>query len=688
MTRNGNTEFDPANLFSELLDELLGQILQHEDAAQLIDWLTERLARRDMLAIFDIDGPDDTRALAQSLGRSLWNVTPLPGNGFRPRPLPEPRRNDACPCGSGRKFKRCCMRVPPPRIEPEMIWTVLLTRLPAMARRNAIRSGNAPVHSLIGLALEHEQAGAPKKALGLVEPLFEGALHGHDADYDYALNLVCNLYDELGYWKKKQALLERIVNEARRSPLRSGALQRLAAIRLDEGDASGAWKAFEAAQRDDPKSPSIGLLEVQLLVAEGRRERARERAQFWVKRLQRSGVTEEKQGILEFLKAVATDPGRAIAEVGFAVSGEAGRALGVWLDDVAERPLPAYLASLDEPGNAAGGSDQTARLRSQLRQQGIPEREIGRAVAQLSAELQRLQADAPEIADDSEESDEHPPASVVLEAPRQLVSLESEWQAVCPVDKPFSVHMVSGGGKDAWDTEDVWMAFLRKHREAFDSLDILDDLATIVEGHPMADVSGLRDTLQEPLLRRARAIVESAIGSSTIEDPKLPWRFAPNRPAIRSLVRLAYLELDRGNDASAVELAHRVLALNPDDNHGLRTLVINSLLRNANASAALALARRYPRDINPDIAFGEVLALYRLGRKGDALLAFEDAIRRFPKVPRYLTAARVRKPKIDAHGVQIGGDDQAWIYREEMRDVWEATPGMLDWLKKAASRHR
>ena len=34
-------------------------------------------------------------------------------------------------------------------------------------------------------------------------------------------------------------------------------------------------------------------------------------------------------------------------------------------------------------------------------------------------------------------------------------------------------------------------------------------------------------------------------------------------------------------------------------------------------------------------------------------------------------------------GVKYGGDDQAWYYREEMRDVWLQTPGVLEWLKNA-----
>jgi hypothetical protein len=39
-------------------------------------------------------------------------------------------------------------------------------------------------------------------------------------------------------------------------------------------------------------------------------------------------------------------------------------------------------------------------------------------------------------------------------------------------------------------------------------------------------------------------------------------------------------------------------------------------------------------------------------------------------------------------GVRIGGDDQAWLYREEMRDVWDATSDALEWLRKASKRRK
>jgi len=71
-----------------------------------------------------------------------------------------------------------------------------------------------------------------------------------------------------------------------------------------EGDSERAWDSFQTAQRDNPGSLSLSQLEVQLLIAEGKRALASERARYWVKRLQRQGWSND-EGPLEFLSAVA-----------------------------------------------------------------------------------------------------------------------------------------------------------------------------------------------------------------------------------------------------------------------------------------------------------------------------------------------------------------------------------------------
>ncbi len=601
------------DLFADIMDDAIAHILAHEDAEAFQNWF--------MQTVHEYSADPDIRPLASAMGRAIWNATPLPGNDFRPRILPSPGRNDPCPCNSGRKFKRCCGAGPPaPSLDQQMFWPYVVHRLSKSKRDAAIAEGKIPIDVLMGAAVESQEAGRPKTALKFLEPLFAGEIRRTDEDHDYALNLLCNLYDALGYSKKKSTLLKRVTEEVKRSPLRSGAWQRLATMSMDAGDPKTSWDYFKTAQRDDPGSTSIGILEIQLLMGEGKTTLASERARFWVKRLQREGWPGDSEPML-LLKAVARDAEMGMAQVGIDIAGGAGQRLLEWFGEVGRRDVPDY--------KVLGDANETEFF--------VP--------------------------------------------PETIAALEDPWHEIFPADKPFSVNMTNGDAS-VWDPdiEDAWMHFLESHPEAFDSIDILDDIAGAVVNHAQWNIPGVDEKLLAPVLDRAESIIEKALTHSS--DTKIVWMYPDNRPALRCLVHLIFLQQRRGNDDAANDLAQKVLSLNPNDNHGFRTTVINARLRRGDDAAALALAEQYPADLNPDISYGKVLALYRLERLEEASDALSDAIADLPKIPRFLSAKRIRKPKIDDFGVKLGGDDQAWQYREEMRDIWSATPGALDWLKR------
>ena len=656
----------------ELVTDSVGQILQHEDPGRFQRWFASEVAGRAALEDDLFVSEAESVSLATNFGRAIWNAMPLPGNGFRPRPLPAARRNDPCPCGSGRKFKRCCGSGPPaPALDSEILWPLVIGQLPKPALRQAIVSGKAPVEALIGVASECEEDGRPKTALSYLQPLFEGRILRCDETYGYALDNLCDLYDTLGYSKKKLHVLHHVTGAAQRSPLRSGAWERLAAISIDQGNIDVAWEQFRLAQRDAPDSMSLGLLEVQLLMAERKSAQASQRAGYWVKRMQRDGWSSD-EGPVAFLSAVARDPERAMGEVALRIGRGAGQRLLVWLDSVAERAVPDYAVTRDPPGMVADDDDTESALRERLSELGVPESDVAGAIDDLGPP-----EDWPDGEPDHDETS-------FLTPPAAFLELERAWHEVFPMAKPFSIGMFTDGDDTVWNTasEDSWMQFLESHPEAFDSLDILDDLANAVPAHEQSGLPGVDELLLEPILRRARSIIERALAD--MHDVHLAWVFNDNRPALRCLVNLLFFEERQGNQRIAMELANRLLSLNPNDNHGFRTMVMNDRLRCQENEDAIRLAADYPSDLNPDISYGRALAMFRLGRRDEAALAIRKAIDDLPKVAQFLLAKRVRRPKMEALGVQLGGDDQAWLYRKEMRDVWKSTRGALEWLGGAS----
>jgi hypothetical protein len=124
--------------------------------------------------------------------------------------------------------------------------------------------------------------------------------------------------------------------------------------------------------------------------------------------------------------------------------------------------------------------------------------------------------------------------------------------------------------------------------------------------------------------------------------------------------------------------------LNPSDNHGVRAELMNYYLRRHENDKALDLAERFPDDVLAELAYGEVLALYRIGAQSQARHALHRALMRLPRIPRFLMRKRV--PQLRDQDLQgpLSADDEALLYRENMLDVWKAEPGLLDWLKRTA----
>jgi hypothetical protein len=159
------------------------------------------------------------------------------------------------------------------------------------------------------------------------------------------------------------------------------------------------------------------------------------------------------------------------------------------------------------------------------------------------------------------------PARFALGAPLQLLRIQQLWHDVFPLTKPFSAQDQPFGGDRVWepDIESQWCEFLHENPQSFDSLDILDDLATAVGRHSQAQSPWVDALLLCPVLARSAELVEATC--SEAGELVLPWSIEENRPALRGLFRLFQQQLGGGNRAAAMATANRLLRLNPSDDH-------------------------------------------------------------------------------------------------------------------------
>jgi len=271
---------------------------------------------------------------------------------------------------------------------------------------------------------------------------------------------------------------------------------------------------------------------------------------------------------------------------------------------------------------------------------------------------------------------------VLSQAPLQ--KLEHAWQEVCPVEPLFGVQLFPHSEGDPWSDEESapWKNFLLTHPEALNSIVIIDDLFTMLALHPAWGQAQMMDTLFKPLLDRALKLLEESLQRLPAKGC-LPWLVTENRPFLRILVR-EMMNAGFAEDYAAADLImQRIMVLNPADNHGFRRDLINRHLVFDEDEKALGMAENFPDDIMPEILYGRVLALYRLGRKDEALVAAREAKQEMPKVASYLVSPQRKEPKESSpFGIISGGKREAWEYREEMRETWKTTRGILTWLKK------
>lgn len=171
----------------------------------------------------------------------------------------------------------------------------------------------------------------------------------------------------------------------------------------------------------------------------------------------------------------------------------------------------------------------------------------------------------------------------------------------------------------------------------------------------------------------------------------LDWGWLENRPFLRCLDGLMAAHWRARRNEEALPLARELLAMNPNDNQGARTIMMAMLLERGGNEEAALLAERYPEDMLAEIAYGRALALFRLQRPYAAAEALTEAIEDLPKVAdELLREGHDAPPDLQPERVTMGGPDQAYLYWLDHGHLWERTPGAMEWLRhvRAESTNR
>ncbi len=634
------------HFFSSLLETAARFMATGGQVGNLAKQLVPLIIQAELLE--DPERDSGAHFLACQIGRNIWRTMPNPTQDFATaKPLPL-GRNDNCISGFNCKFKQCCGQTPEmPPLNVAACWAALCVGVPEHAEA-ALKSKHLP-DSMLGevarLVLDTRMAPVLVSALpSRIDAVLKLKMSDSKAEHiAEVLLMLCDAYDALGQTAAKLEALNRATQSVA-LPLQSAAWQRLATMAADAGDTKAAWKLFGLAMRATPDDLSLSHLEVVLLSNEGREAEARARARFWLAKLERQQRSKKGFGgtLAEFLQKVID--GENVFDFARKLSGD-----DVW--STKQHFFEVMAHGLASPIDAT-------------------------LITYRSLPAMPRDPTGPLANDTREETMIIPSAA--------LLKIEREWAQLWPLDKPFSTHPLP----DIEDTSILWaqdfarqwLGFLAANPAAFSSFEILDDLRVAFYHLDAGSALNEAAQLEIQLTTRAAKMLEPLCKS----DALLQWGFMENRAALRLLTEHFFESLSE-DIVSDLTLAQQLLRLNPNDNHGIRIWVIKMALTHHQDAVALSVIHQYGDDQTAEIRIGEILALYKLDRKPEALKALKTVLKSYSTHIKWLIPARKAAPKDLANQrfVTMDSDYAAWEYREEMREVWVAA-GAISWLKANA----
>ncbi len=228
-------------------------------------------------------------------------------------------------------------------------------------------------------------------------------------------------------------------------------------------------------------------------------------------------------------------------------------------------------------------------------------------------------------------------------------------------------------------------------RDRKTGINLLKDITNVIENHPLAlseyGFFLMDNGKKDEGLKLIQKVVENgkALFAENFSPGKdrLEWAWLENRPFLRCMHWLAINNIDSNNHTQAIVIIKEMLALNPNDNQGVRELAAKYLFVFKKPEEILELCDKYKNDAMPGILYSRPLALFQLGRKEEADQALGKAIKSLPLVAKELVNPSKTKPRSPMPGyITFGGRDQAWEYCADYRIFWEQTEGAVWWVKK------
>jgi tetratricopeptide (TPR) repeat protein len=202
-----------------------------------------------------------------------------------------------------------------------------------------------------------------------------------------------------------------------------------------------------------------------------------------------------------------------------------------------------------------------------------------------------------------------------------------------------------------------------------------------------ADAYNLLTEEARTLYARGLEAGELALGRDGFEEYDGHfWGFLETRPYMRARAGLAVTLFKLGEEDAAVEHFRAMLKLNPNNNQGIRYLLLSCLLRRHDVEGVKTLLGSYAYESSAYWLYTRALIAYRNGETDGAATTqlVQQAWSANEYVPGLLAGTM---PPVLSKGdyVTVGGADEATDYVRECGPAWRAIPGAIAWLTGAVA---
>lgn len=160
------------------------------------------------------------------------------------------------------------------------------------------------------------------------------------------------------------------------------------------------------------------------------------------------------------------------------------------------------------------------------------------------------------------------------------------------------------------------------------------------------------------------------------------WGFHETRPYMRAREQLAESLRQAGRQEEAIAEWNAMLELNPNDNQGVRDVLLPALLALNRLEAARKLFERYPGDLefNAVFSWGRVLERFLAKDLPGAVAALAMARKQNPHLQIYVKGHRELPRELPA-AYAPGSKEEAICFAEVVRAAWVKHPAALKWLE-------